>query len=400
MGILLYDRFTSVVAMGFIVWSIGCTEVQMAENNGLTQKRQQIKTEIEDGKYKSLGGVMIDGAGYLIQKITFAKKSPAFWYSSLVFTLLTLLICALIAVVFGNANAGLSTKSSLIINISGYLGVLLGSLFAIAGASMHRKLLNVLKDHLLDTIESEADLNDLRNWLVNTFNLRTEFFTSLIPTLLLFPPSIYLREVTSGESVGLAAYFVSVVAGFQAFTALSVSLASFTLPYRLGRYQLKLFSIDPSSSEAIGSLSDVINNTIFLGAILLTLFSILAFFSNPLVVIIYLLPIPWGVIIAIFASGHYAIARTIYKAKRRILASIQAQIEELQQREEILSEETISHINKLMDYHNRIRATRNSAIDILSIFSLLQSLLLPVIGLLMANLLNILDFLSRFTPKK
>jgi hypothetical protein len=372
----------------------------MTENNELTQKRQQIKAEIKDGKYKSLAGVMINGTGYLVQKATFSKKPLAFWYNSLVFTLLTLLICVLISIALGNPNADLSARSILIINLSGYLGVLLGSLFAIAGTSMHRKLLTALEYHLLNAIESEGDLNDLRNWLAGTFNLKTEFLTSLIPTLLLFPPSIYLREMISGESFGLAAYLVAIIAGFQAFTALSTSLASFTLPYRLGRYQLKLFSADPSSSEVINRLSDTINNTVFLGAILLTLVTILTVFSNPLAVVIYILLLPWVVIIIIFTSSHYAVAKIIYKAKWRTLANIQTQIEELQQREEILSEETISHINKLMDYHNRIRSTRNSAIDILSVFSLLQSLLLPVIGLFMANLLNILDFLSRFIPRK
>ena len=378
----------------------GFVEIRMTENNELAQKRQQIKAEIQSGKYKSLAGIMINGTGHLIQKVTFSKKPPTFWYNSLVFALLTILICVLIALVFGGIDPGLSAQAILTISISGGLGMLLGSLFAIAGASMHRRLLTTLEDHILEAIESPDDLNDLRNWLAGTFNMKAEFLTSLIPPLLLFPLGIYLRAMISGEAVGLGVYLVAIIAGFQAFTALSVSLASFTMPYRLSRYQLKLFAADPSSSEVIDCLSDTINNIVFLGAILLTLFTILAFFSNPLVVVVYLLLLPWLVIITIFASSHYAVAKIINKAKWRILANIQAQIEALQGREEILSEETLSHINKLMDYHNRIKATRNSAIDILAGFSLLQSLLLPVIGLLMANFLDVLDILSRFTAGK
>jgi hypothetical protein len=372
----------------------------MAEKDELVQKRQQIKAEIQRGKYKSLAEVMINGTGYVIQKITFSKKPSIFWYNSLVFALLTLLICVLIAIGFGSTTPGLSVKAILIINISGYLGVVLGSLFAIAGASMHRRLLTILKDYILNAIESPDDLNDLRNWLASTFNMKAEFLTSLTPTLLLFPFGIYLRAMISGEVVGLGVYLVAIIAGFQAFTALSVFLASFTLPYRLSRYQLKLFAADPSSSEVIDCLSDTINNIVFLGAILLTLVTLVAYFSNPLVVAVYILLLPWVAIITIFASSHYALAKIINKAKWRILANIQAQIETLQEREEILSEETLSHINKLMDYHNRIKATRNSAIDILAGFSLLQSLLLPVIGLLMANLLNVLEVLAKFTAGK
>jgi hypothetical protein len=113
-----------------------------------------------------------------------------------------------------------------------------------------------------------------------------------------------------------------------------------------------------------------------------------------------LLLLPWIVILGVFINSHYALSKIIRKSKWQILADIQSQIESLQAKSEIISEETLNHINKLMDYHNRIRATRNSAIDIRSGFSLLQSILLPVIGLLSANLLNILDIISRISMGK
>ena len=108
-----------------------------------------------------------------------------------------------------------------------------------------------------------------------------------------------------------------------------------------------------------------------------------------------LLLLPWILILSVFVNSHYALSKIIRKSKWQILADIQTQIETLQSKSEIISEETLSHINKLMDYHNRIKATRNSAIDIRSGLSLLQSFLLPAIGLLLANLLDILDIVSR-----
>lgn len=115
---------------------------------------------------------------------------------------------------------------------------------------------------------------------------------------------------------------------------------------------------------------------------------------------IVFLTVPWGLLIVVFISGQYALAKIINKAKWKTLNGIQAQIEGLQDQEEILGEKTLGHINELLDYHNRIRTTRNSAMDIRAGLSLLQSLLLPMIGLLLANLLNIFEILSKLTAGK
>ena len=80
----------------------------MAENNALAQKRQQIKAEIEGGKYKSLAGVIINGMG-------------------------------------------------------------------------------ILADSVLDAIVSEDDLNDLRKWLTDTFNMKGQLLISLVPALVILP---------------------------------------------------------------------------------------------------------------------------------------------------------------------------------------------------------------------
>jgi hypothetical protein len=371
----------------------------MAENDELAVKRQQIKTEIQGGKYKSLGRVMIDGVGNLVQKIPFSKTHPPFWYNSLLFTLLTMLVCFLVSIVFGGDAPALSEEEARRIIITGVSGILLAPLIAIIGVVVHSKLLKTLDKEIVEAIERQEDLDDLQNWLKKTFNLKSELAKSLVLAIVFFSTGIYLRELFSGEHLGVGVYIVAIITGFEALTALSVFLASFALLNRLSQYQIKLFAIDPSSSKVIDRLSEMINSIMLVTAVLLTLFSILAFIGNPLAVAVFLL-LPWIVIISIFISSHYALAKIIRKSKWQILANIQSQIETLQAKSEIISEESLSHINKLMDYHNRIRATRNSAIDIRSGFSLLQSFLLPVIGLLLANLLNILDIMSRFSLGK
>ncbi len=67
-----------------------------------------------------------------------------------------------------------------------------------------------------------------------------------------------------------------------------------------------------------------------------------------------------------------------------MLNDIQVKIEKLQVQDEIPTKDTLEHINALMDYHDRVRTTRSSALDVRTGLNFLQSLLLPVIGLLLA----------------
>lgn len=368
----------------------------MAETDELAVKRQQLKTEIQGGKYESLGGYMIDGMGYLVQKISFSKKETPFWYNSAVFALLTVLVCFIISGILGGDIPVVRGEASRRVALSGFMGILLGSLFAITGVVVHRKLLAALDDEIIEVIETQDNLDDLRNWLAKAFDLKSDLIKSFGLAAAFFSTLLYLREVFSGEHLGAGVYAVAIIAGFEALTALSVFLASFTLLHRLSQYQIKLFAIDPSSSKIMGRLSEMTNNIMVVTAVLLTIFSVVLFYGNPLAVSIFLV-LPWIVIISVFVSSHYALSRIIRKSKWQTLADIQSQIETLQATSDIISEESLSHINKLLDYHYRIKATRNSAMDIRSGFSLLQSFLLPVLGLLLANLLDILDIISRLS---
>ena len=51
-------------------------------------------------------------------------------------------------------------------------------------------------------------------------------------------------------------------------------------------------------------------------------------------------------------------------------------------------------INRLMDYHDRIKATRNSALDLRAGLNFLNSLLLPLLAFLLANLKEVLKLFS------
>ena len=53
--------------------------------------------------------------------------------------------------------------------------------------------------------------------------------------------------------------------------------------------------------------------------------------------------------------------------------------------EGIPSSETLEHLEKLMNYHDRIRDTPNSALNMRAGLNALNSILLPLITLILAN---------------
>jgi hypothetical protein len=87
-------------------------------------------------------------------------------------------------------------------------------------------------------------------------------------------------------------------------------------------------------------------------------------------------------------------AKIITRAKWKKLNEIQAQIEKLEVEENIVEKETMEAVNRLMDYHDRIRATRNSALDLRAGLNFLNSLLLPLLAFLLGNLKEVLKLFS------
>jgi len=173
-------------------------------------------------------------------------------------------------------------------------------------------------------------------------------------------------------------------------------IVSLAFPARLSRYQFKLYAADPSSSEVIDHLSDMLNAVVYIAAVIAAIITLLGalFGLLTLSLAIFLVLAAWGPLTALFAINQYALAKIITRAKWKKLNEIQAKIETLEAQEEIPSEKTLAHLGKLMDYHDRIRATRNSALDLRAGLNFLNSLLLPLLAFLLANLGKVLELFS------
>jgi hypothetical protein len=102
-----------------------------------------------------------------------------------------------------------------------------------------------------------------------------------------------------------------------------------------------------------------------------------------IIIIIEFLIINWIPILTLFILGHLAFASLVTRVKHERMAELQSKIMKLSSQDKTSTKTT--QIMKLMDYHDRVKATRNSLINSQSILNLMGSLALPLLATLIQD---------------
>jgi len=355
----------------------------------LTTERELLKSQIEAGKYKSLADVILDQViGRFLQRLVGGTEPVSFWYSGAVMTLVTLAVGALVSIIAGEFF--FLIKSEAIWATIWLAGM---DFSAIVGLKTALDLLfTVLRESIIDSIESSADLDDLRIWLVGTFSRRKELLCAILATLIILIGGWLIVRDTIPF---IGSILVMVLVCFQVGGVFYYVFPLSALSKRFIAYRFKLYASDPISSEVIVCMSDLWNKVVFTAAVMtaylmlgLAVFGLLNYQATVLFVIW-----SWGILAVLFLMYQRHLAKIISKAKRRKLKEVQAKIVKLEAQEQVPTKDTLEHIGKLMDYHDRIKGTKNSALDIRVGLGFLNSLLLPVLASLLGNIQSVLKVL-------
>jgi hypothetical protein len=92
-----------------------------------------------------------------------------------------------------------------------------------------------------------------------------------------------------------------------------------------------------------------------------------------------------------------AISGVIARSKRKSLNEVEAQMAALRPTGEPPDHESMETLLWLWDYHDRIKGTRDSVLDIKGIMNLVNTLLIPTLAFLVANRAVILEAISELT---
>jgi hypothetical protein len=167
------------------------------------------------------------------------------------------------------------------------------------------------------------------------------------------------------------------------------------LPLRLGRFQFKLHLEDPVSTEVLVDWSNMMNFAAYMFAFMLatgTLFTV-TMVTFELRALIFVIP-RWLPLIALFVVNQMAMSRVITHSKRMTLNDVESQMEALRPKGDPPDHEPMETLLWLWDYHDRIKDTRNSILDIKGIVNLVNTLLIPLLAFLIANREVILELVG------
>jgi hypothetical protein len=346
--------------------------------------RDQLIEQLRAGEYKSSIDLILDSIGTLIQKVFRKDKPPLPMVSAIIVTILISLIAYLSSLLSSAQTKG------------GYSTIVYGAglifMNLVIASLTFRRTYKSLHEKLLRNFEGDQGIRGLQGWLKAAGNFRW-------PTLIGF--IIYITYIafilpdptkTPSDILIIEAVIGGVLLFWTGFTIYYMCLF-IVLPLRLSRCQIRLHREDPVSTEVLDDWSKMMSFAAYMFAIMLaagTLFSISTFtFSYR--TLFYIIP-RWLPLIVIFVVNQASISNVITKTKRRMLNEIEIQMAELRSSGDNLNKESIGNLLLLWDYHDRIKNTRNSILDISGIINFFNTLLIPIAAFLLANRDALLDF--------
>jgi hypothetical protein len=372
----------------------------MSTDTALIEKREELKRRLAAGEYKTLVDIFLEWFDRLLRKILRRTKPLPIWLTATLLSLSLILIGFVIIYFSGDIT--------LLINLIGAsrglgaLTIISGAFISITSAVIMnqyiRRIFSFWHNEILDQTESMASLVDFEDWLQKTCNWRLHFLVTIIAVLVLTPNGILMVNTQSGISAGYGLIFSMLFWSVFLYVFFYQFLMAIFLSARIRRYDLKLFAADPSSSEIISRLSSELSWVIYLVAVygIIGLISVRLIFGSidPYVVIVQLF-FAWLPVILLFVLIQTGLSDIIRRAKWKTLNEIQTRVEKLQAAQNFEDKESMDAINRLMDYHDRVKATRDSALDFRTYLGFINSLLLPLLAFILGNLDLVLNLFAR-----
>jgi hypothetical protein len=356
----------------------------------LAQKREEFRNYLATIEYPSLSDWILDGAGVLIQRLTRGQRVPA-WFGSLSIALATLALSFLTSLLLGESYPA---RRAMI--IWEFWGCALAFYAMVGTRECTRRILTTFQESTIDALLSAQGLDALQQWVAASCSLKRQVVFSLLWTLFWSPLMVCFFSVKLGGFLGVGATTLTTINTFLIANIVYWGFAYLRLPPILGQQYYKVYAFDPSSSDFVQHLSDIFESVAFLGSIFAALFSFN--FISPSSVLfarimsIFLLLAAWGLLGGIFLGAQFQLGKVIGRAKQETLSGIQARVEALYAGMENPDRDTLATIKELMELHGRVKATNNWAISFREGLRFLNSLLLPLLGFILANI----DLVGRF----
>jgi hypothetical protein len=373
----------------------------MKKNLVLINEQNKLKDQMAG--YRSLPEYILDVPGAMLQRLfnpetarargTFLpldaseqqeESFPSYWLTGAIIAIITFLVGWLISIANGYLPVGEELKLTLWSAFTGALALIVNKVNI-------RAFLNTFRESCVDKLLNPAHILELGKWLRGNFELWTPLLSGLIvgPLLGWFLYQTWLQNHV--DAVFHIGTFVTI--GLSCVQAVWVAYYLYpfyvAFPSRLNHYEFDLYTSNPSSSEVIGQLSRLLTFILYATMAYIVQLTIGLTYINVLTTdtptpgIIFAIFV-WAPTVILYAAGQFHLSSVITRAKWKAINAVQTTIENLYASEKIPDKELLAHLEQLMNYHDRIKSTPNSALDLRTGLNFLNSLILPILGFFFA----------------
>lgn len=361
----------------------------MIDDVSLIEKRNEIKEQLSAIDLDdSLIGIRV-GLGRSIQKLLHLANPPPYWLGVTLITLIPVIISLLISLLL-KENHSLRQD---FVKVEIFF-IFMTPLFSFVFQKYFKNVFTFWTEYLLDSIRFVDDLENFQVWLDNFLNTKNSFVTGLATALITLPVYAYLIA-TGSRYFGIGPTVFIMILMFFVGIGLYILFHFMILPQRISNYKFNIFRTDPNSTLFINRLSSVLSNFVYLVALLLATGVFLSSIMSSRSLLIFEVVLGWIPISAIFALNQYALRKIITLSKLDKLSDLQSKIEYLEGQNDIPSKEILENIRGILAYHDHIKATRSSALDVRATLNFLNSLLLPLIAFFLGNLDSITSLIFK-----
>jgi hypothetical protein len=368
----------------------------------LIEKREELKRRLAAGEYKTLVDVFLIWTDQLVRKLTRLSQPLPIWIVAIILILFVNLIGFAVNTIAGDWTNTIKYFELLGLKIElGILWKLWDSILAVTVLLVINgfigRIFALWRSEVLDATESIVSLKKFEDWLEGICNRRLHFILAIVGGLFanFISGSIVSSVNVQYAFIGIGFALMQILNYIINFSSFYLFFMFIILAVGLRQYDIKLFAADPSSSELLSRLSGVLSLIVYMvavfAAISVPVSTLIGLTTADTLVLLFL----WVPIAAMFILNQSSLSSIVRRVKWKTLNEIQVKVERLRASRSFGSPKTMDTINKLMNYHDRVKATRDSALDFRTYLSFINSLLLPLLAFILGNLDLVLKLFGR-----
>jgi hypothetical protein len=268
----------------------------------------------------------------------------------------------------------------------------------ILGHLVVQSMLDKIAGEIVEKINNMDDISKFLHWLKRTWSARNVITFVLLYCLLWASLGIWSMSAAAGGFAGLGLSLTIILVGLLAGIGLYAIVWVTWLASNLKEYQYEMNLFYPLDSEIVHDISAMLSNGIYLLAVYFAIITLIASSDliGPPIRTIFSLPlflIAWTIMITQFLLARSTIGSIANKARWTILNKLQSKINSIAAAEDLSDKEPSERLLRLANIHRQVMAAKTQIFDLKSLSIFFSQLMLPLLGLLLANLDEVTAFL-------